>query len=93
MPSEFDNVVYYEAVVELETFTYAREHNLKMMNIAKMMDFEVELDGFGLAKLIDSDHEFQPLRVRKDALLDSLRVAGYQPRRSRIVAVLSLEVF
>ena len=95
MPSEYENVVYYEATVEIEYWTYgpdAPDHNMKIKNIAEQLSFNVELDGFGLASLEATGHEFQDLRIRKDALLDSLRVAGFKPRRARIAAIVSMEV-
>ena len=95
MPSEYENVVYYEAVVEIEYWIYgpdAPDHNMMIKNIAEQLDFNVDLDGFGLANLETTSHEFQELRVRKDALLDSLRVAGFKPRSARIAAIVSMEV-
>lgn len=95
MPSEF-NIVYYEAVIELDVMTYgpdAREYNSTVRDLARLLDFKMELDGFGRASLVAHGPEFQELRVRKDALLDSLRVAGVKLLHARIVAVISMEIF
>ena len=96
MPSEYENVVYYESTIVVEEkFSLAPlTSNNSILNIALRNGFTVKInymaDHHGLVRTSKS---FQPLRVATDQIINELRAAKFLVCLIKIAAIVYEETF